>query len=217
MDQLRSAQEDLLKEFRWELFISNISHSFKEAPHILPELWHQVVLFYNAINWEEPFFTYIGAFHIFIYTVAVFICLGWRNYELVLLAASSTLVMISCSVFFFLGWLHRHASYFFAENVNYFDEAGLFVAVVFWLPLITCAVGMQFFLFCRVPHVARVKMSGPRIGVGECQNWKVLNEKEKVIPNLEEMDIPSSKRLSDTFLSGCSSPRQPKLKSEWSS
>lgn len=219
MDQWRSAHEELLKEFRWEIFISNISHSFLEAPHIVPEFWRQVFLFYNAVNWREPFFTYLGAFHIFVYTVALFVCFVWRDYELVLLAASSTLVMFSCSVFFWLGWLHRHASWFFSENVNYFDEAGLFVAVVFWLPLISCAVGMQFFLFCRLIHAVRLmKTSGPRIGVGESQSSKLVGEKSKAMPYLEEMEVPLSKPFSDTLPSGgSSSPRITKSKSEWCS
>eukprot|EP00796_Vickermania_ingenoplastis_P002024 gene2024-1214_t len=142
METWKAAHDDLMKELGWDLLISNISVAFSDAPHILPEVWHQITLFHAAVNWRDPFFTYLGVFHMTLYTLA-FISCRCKCSETVLLIMSSGMIMLASTAFFFLGWLHDHANLFFSDHANYFDEAGLFLAVVFWLPIIICAACIE--------------------------------------------------------------------------
>lgn len=147
--------DDAFEHLRWNIFVSNISNALKSAPHILPELMHQAQSAHEIINWNDVFFRYLVTFHLILYCIAAAIWVLWKTHEVVVLGFSMLLVCISSIVFFFLDWLHQHPSLFFENNANYFDEAGVFVAVVFWLPIIFCSATLQCFVCNRVRKLYR--------------------------------------------------------------
>lgn len=149
-DSWLQAVERIQNEFHWELFIFNVTEAFSAAPHILPELWSQVKLFRRAVHWDEPFFTYLGSFHVIVYTTVLMLCFKYRSSEVALLLISCTITLLATSAFLGLGWLHTHSHLFFVEDVNYFDTSGLFLGIVFWLPLIGCACMAQCLFGRRV-------------------------------------------------------------------
>lgn len=151
METWKAAHEELMREVRWDIVVSNITAAITEAPQLFPALWEQILLFRNAVNWSDPFFSYLGALLSAMYVTALILCWHWAAKEARLLVFSSALIVLSSSLFFIMGWLHEHGNLFFAvDSANYFDEAGLFVAVVIWLPTVICAGGVQLFVFYQV-------------------------------------------------------------------
>lgn len=150
VNSLQYSKDDAFRKIRWNIFISNITHALETAPQILPEVAHQLQLVREIINWGDPFFSYLITFHISLFCIAAAVWATCKQHEEVVLGFSLLLLFLSSLIFFFLDWLHEHANLFFQDDDNYFDEAGVFVVFMFWLPILLCAATLQCLICIRV-------------------------------------------------------------------
>lgn len=106
--------------------------------------------FFKAVNWSEPFFRYLAAFHVLILIAVFYFTRGPVSDErLITVCVALTVTVLAGMGLNTLG--DRYASALFEEkDVNYFTEDGIFVAVVFMAPLIVLIVCLQVRMGCRV-------------------------------------------------------------------
>ncbi|CAJ1034539.1 putative Transmembrane protein 18 [Leishmania shawi] len=99
--------------------------------------------FYAAVNWSEPFFRYLAAFHIIVWVATLTSTWG---------AVSDERIMGVCAVLGVLllsgipanSYAGRHAERLFQEpGVNYFTEDGTMMMVVYLLPLLVLFAYLQ--------------------------------------------------------------------------
>ena len=118
-----------------------------------------VMDFVRAVDWTEPFFLYLGGFHLAAY-VAVWRCGRSSSGAMVCLLAIMCLVLAASSLNE-LGSAH-HASIFRTKTpdevggnllatgpTNYFDKGGVFISAVFSAPLVVLAFLAQIRLFAE--------------------------------------------------------------------
>lgn len=135
---------------RWDELLNNFLPSFRRAPSLTLEARRQAWLFYHAVNWSEPFFKYLGVFHVNMLVISIIATWGNASPERILCMVA-VLLFFSFLAFPINSYGSAHAEeIFFEPGVNYFDENGLFIAVVYWLPLVLMA-GVQIMrLFLRL-------------------------------------------------------------------
>ncbi|KPI84600.1 hypothetical protein ABL78_6361 [Leptomonas seymouri] len=123
---------------------NEISGSF--FSHILAEAKD----FYRAVNWSEPFFRCLAAFHIFMWVATLYSARGSVSDErLIAVCVALTCAVLAGIALNNLG--SRYASSIFVEpDVNYFSEDYLFIAVVYMAPLVALIIALQIRIVCRV-------------------------------------------------------------------
>ncbi|KEG15592.1 hypothetical protein DQ04_00031260 [Trypanosoma grayi] len=147
---LKDAHMEVLNATGWGTLFNGVVGSWSgEGDGMLRYYYKQVAAFVAAVNWSEPFFTYLAAFHVTV--VLVVVALTWR--------ASTERIFVVDLVVLLLGWCssylndlgNAYASKIFVEDgVNYFDRSGLFVSVVYWLPLFFVALVLQGCILLQV-------------------------------------------------------------------
>ncbi|ESS68565.1 hypothetical protein TCDM_02735 [Trypanosoma cruzi Dm28c] len=109
---------------------------------MLPFIYQQVSDFVAAVNWSEPFFTYLALFHTIV--IVLVLVLTWRaSAERIFVVAFFVLLLGWCSSYLNeYGRLHA-AEIFVEKGVNYFDRGGLFISVVYFCPIFLVALLLQ--------------------------------------------------------------------------
>ena len=121
-------------------------------PKLASGFWHTAQGFYHAVDWREPFFTYLLGFHV---TVALLAVATRRSFG----AQVSLMLFIAIAVLSaerVNSVLRQHFRSFTKQN--YFDKHGVFMSVVFSVPLLI-VLGFQLFsaLFGASTLLVKVK------------------------------------------------------------
>lgn len=110
----------------------------------------EVRRFYTAVDWTEPFFRYLGGFHVAVWVITLALTWGPVSDERILgaCAAIGVLLLSGMPLNSYAG---QHADVLFQEpGVNYFTEDGIMMMIVYMLPLLVLLVGLQLRLAYRV-------------------------------------------------------------------
>ncbi|ESL10913.1 hypothetical protein TRSC58_01346 [Trypanosoma rangeli SC58] len=147
---LVDAHLEVLNATGWGALLDGLAVSWSEGGSgMLYFIYQQVSDFVAAVNWSEPFFTYLALFHLAV--IVLVLALTWH--------ASVERIFVVDALVLLLGWCsshinefgRSHASAIFVEKgVNYFDRGGLFITVVYWCPLFIVALLLQGRLFVQM-------------------------------------------------------------------
>lgn len=134
--------------------LRTVLNAFASSPPssgaFLSGVWEEAMTFYRAVNWSEPFFRYLVAFHVVVWLSVLYGTHGATSDErLIAVCATLTLAVLAGM------WLNkvgsRYASSLFVEpDVNYFSEDGFFIVAVYMAPLILLIVCLKIRMACRV-------------------------------------------------------------------
>ena len=140
LEQLKEAHDEVMAGLNvpsWEEVMG------EGAPSMLTDLWK----FIDAVDWRnEPFFMYLAGFYC-ILMIAFIWCLRTPDRTM---GFSLVLVVLGLSTSYLntLGEQYGKEYLFVGKGVNYFESSGIFVSVVFGVPilimLLLCTVRMLF-------------------------------------------------------------------------
>lgn len=148
---LKVSHEEVMRATGWDTITANFTTVLSSAPEALAELVSETKLFFWAVNWSEPFFAYMGGFHALVVLLLLWFTVWRRCSDERLLCISILLCLLTCASPFLNRVGHTYADRIFVEpGVNYFDENGFFISIVFLLPLMAWAVGLQVRLIWRL-------------------------------------------------------------------
>ncbi|KAH9578661.1 Transmembrane protein 18 [Trypanosoma melophagium] len=148
---LVDAHMEVMNATGWGSLIDSLRASWNGDGNIssVGLLYQNVRAFLDAVNWSEPFFTYLAIFHIVV--IIIVAALTWRaSTERIFVVDVLVLLLGWCSSYL-NDWGRSHAAEIFVEKgVNYFDRDGLFISVVYWIPLFLVALGLQGRIFLNL-------------------------------------------------------------------
>lgn len=161
-DQFLAAHEEVMRATGWDHILENITYMYRSAtaggewgPSALAaELVSQVRAFVDAVDWTgEPFFRYLAAFHITVAAIVLYNNLlpHRRPSEERLLVLSVVLLALAGLTYplHYLGMQYGGAL-FKEKGLNYFEDSGIFIAAVYFLPLAVWCVLVQVRLFAQL-------------------------------------------------------------------
>lgn len=126
------------------------SSNASDSPSLLLRIREDAIDFYRAVNWSEPFLRYLAVFHMLTWAVVFYVTRGPVSDER-LIAVCVVLTVMVLAGMPLNGVGSRYAASLFTEpDANYFSEDGIFVAVVYMVPLILLIVCLQIRMACRV-------------------------------------------------------------------
>lgn len=104
------------------------------AANLTQSLVADVLGFYHAVDWSEPWLRGLAAFHVLVWIVAVAFR-RWDNVQMLLLVGILGVVYSAET-------LNRLAGEQWQQfaGQNYFDKHGVFISVLFSAPLLACAM-----------------------------------------------------------------------------
>ncbi|EKG03601.1 hypothetical protein TCSYLVIO_005347 [Trypanosoma cruzi] len=140
---LKDAHLEVLNATGWGTLLDGLAASWRDGgSDMLPFIYQQVSDFVAAVNWSEPFFTYLALFHTIV--IVLVLVLTWRaSAERIFVVAFFVLLLGWCSSYLNeYGRLHA-AEIFVEKGVNYFDRGGLFISVVYFCPIFLVALLLQ--------------------------------------------------------------------------
>ncbi|EKF33422.1 hypothetical protein MOQ_002713 [Trypanosoma cruzi marinkellei] len=140
---LKDAHLEVLNATGWGRLLDGLAASWKDGgSDMLLFIYKQVGDFVAAVNWSEPFFTYLALFHTLV--IVLVLVLTWRaSAERIFVVALFVLLLGWCSSYLNeFGRLHA-AEIFVEKGVNYFDRGGLFISVVYFCPIFLVALLLQ--------------------------------------------------------------------------
>ncbi|CCW60289.1 unnamed protein product [Phytomonas sp. EM1] len=150
ISSFKDAHEELLKAIHLDEFLLLFTQSEKRS-NLLDAFLKEMSLFYRSVNWSEPFFYYLAAFHTMILLVIL---------NVTVLRPCSVERLFVCSIFllalaFSAVPLNRIGQkygelLFRTSRVNYFDESGAFLAILYWAPLMIEVVWIELCIIARV-------------------------------------------------------------------
>lgn len=170
------AHHELMEQTGWGDIAANLSLALRATPDAVRELVQEAKFFRYAINWNEPFFKYLAAFHVVLYAMVLY-AVFWRwqptrprpegvsramelarsHAEEKLFALSMALVLLSFSAYPLNRLGAKYGAQLFVESgVNYFDDNILFVGVVYWFPLVLLSLLVQLKLLFNVVRLMAV-------------------------------------------------------------
>ncbi|CCW68442.1 unnamed protein product [Phytomonas sp. Hart1] len=154
----KDSHAELLKAIHWDDILLSFTQSEKSS-----SLWEgflqEMNLFYHSVNWSEPFFAYLAVFHIVIIVFTVYKTI-FRPYSLERLFAFSIFLLILAFGALPLNRIGRkYGKLIFRESgVNYFDESGIFLTLLYWVPLVFHVVWIEICIIVRASlEIARLK------------------------------------------------------------
>lgn len=142
-DQFWTAHNEVMEATGARAFVDAASASSLSIGSLAEGFRREIYNFYTAVNWSEPFFRYLGAFHVVVWVAAITATWG---------AVSDERIMTVCAVLGVLllsgipanSYAGRHADWLFQEpGVNYFTEDGIMMMVAYLLPLLALLVYLQ--------------------------------------------------------------------------
>ena len=134
-------------------------------PKLASGFWHTAQGFYHAVDWREPFFTYLLGFHV---TVALLAVATRRSFG----AQVSLMLFIAIAVLSaerVNAVLRQHFRSFTKQN--YFDKHGVFMSVVFSVPLLI-VLGFQLFSALFGASTLLVKVKRAELAQGQKKKKK---------------------------------------------
>nr|CCC96124.1 unnamed protein product [Trypanosoma congolense IL3000] len=147
---LKKAHEEVMNATGWGALLSGEGKWWSASPSgAVQQGWKEVTAFIAAVDWWEPFFTYLAAFHIVVATAVVLLTWG-ASPERLIAVDVLLLLLIWCSSY--LNDIGRsYAPFLFVEKgANYFDASGLFVTVTYALPLFLLVLWLQGRIIVRL-------------------------------------------------------------------
>lgn len=182
VEALKEGHAELLRETGVSAMWSNFTASFAaEGPSLLSTIHSQIMLFIEAIDWTEPFFRYLLAFHVAVVAITVFVTYGPVSDERLFFTSVVIIALAFLSYFLNQAGASYAAVLFREEHVNYFDPSGVFIAAVYWLPLVLVAVALQIRLICRVASLMiQVKRQQARVALRQRQRGREAAESDAV-------------------------------------
>ncbi|KAG5470781.1 hypothetical protein LSCM1_02031 [Leishmania martiniquensis] len=149
-DELWRAHDEFLNVTGARAFLDAASTSSFSMRSISDRFLEDIFNFYTAVNWSEPFFRYLCAFHIVVWVTAIAATWGAVSDERI------TGVCVMVGVLLLAGipanaYAGRHAEWIFREpGVNYFTEDGTMLMVLYAVPMLALMVCLQLRQVCRV-------------------------------------------------------------------
>lgn len=136
------AHEEVMRATGWDKLLENLRVAVEQSPSPLIVLQETALTFVASINWREPFFHYLAAFHVVLWTAVLYATWGPVSDErLLLFGFFLGGLALSSSSLNSLALQHR-SSLFTEPDLNYFDEDGLFLIIVFATPTM-CLLVLQ--------------------------------------------------------------------------
>ncbi|GET91711.1 hypothetical protein, conserved [Leishmania tarentolae] len=142
-DEFWKAHNEVMEETGARALIDAATASSFSIGSLTQGFLHEIHNFYAAVNWSEPFFRYLGIFHVVVWVATITATWG---------AVSDERIMAVCAilgVLLLLGipansYAGRHAEWLLQEpGVNYFTEDGIMMMVIYLLPLLVLLVYLQ--------------------------------------------------------------------------
>ncbi|ORC87464.1 uncharacterized protein TM35_000222630 [Trypanosoma theileri] len=148
---LVDAHMEVMNATGWGSLLEGLGASWKGDGNssLVGSLYQNVRAFVDAVNWSEPFFTYLAVFHIVV--IILVIALTWRASTERIFAIDVLVLLLGWCSSYLNDYGSSHAAEIFIEKgVNYFDPDGLFISVVYWIPLFLLALALQGRIFLRL-------------------------------------------------------------------
>ncbi|KPA85020.1 hypothetical protein ABB37_01446 [Leptomonas pyrrhocoris] len=148
-DEFWKAHNEVMNATGLRQVIDALTSSSENSGSFFAHVRAEVEAFYRSVNWSEPFFRYLAAFHALIWIVVLYGTRGSASDERLIVVC----VMLTCTVL--AGVVlnnvgRRYASSIFVDpDVNYFSEDGIFIAAVFMAPMIVLILCLQLRMVCR--------------------------------------------------------------------
>ncbi|KAG8342230.1 putative Transmembrane protein 18 [Trypanosoma vivax] len=142
-EKLRLAHEELLNATELGPLLDMLGKTaYSGSQNLLQLAYEEVLAFINAVKWSEPIFKYILLLHSLL--IILTLTALWRNSLKQMIALEVALLLMAWCVPYLNDWGSANADKIFVEKgLNYFDEGGFFVTVMFWLPFFLLALFLQ--------------------------------------------------------------------------
>lgn len=153
IDEVKAGHAELMSALGISSF-EEMKTKFLE--HNVYALTKDVKEFFAAIDFKEPLFMWLLGFHLVIFALACYSTRGKVSDERLLLVCLLLAGLALGAPYINTYGRDRASSIFYEEErmigmeVNYFDEAGIFIAVFYWLPLVLQVLGLMGRLLWRM-------------------------------------------------------------------
>lgn len=132
---LKDAHEEVMAQLIGSFNLSSVFSGSSEGRGVISSF----MAFTAAVDWTEPFFLYLLAFHAAVWVGVIL----WAKTAGRILATMIAVMLVVLPASHVNEWAGRHYKLFFREDVNYFDEGGIFISVVLSAPFLVLAFVVQ--------------------------------------------------------------------------